>query len=89
MPYIDQKSRKPLDDRLSSLLAYIDFNGISGGDLNYLMTKLANAYLDKHGTSYSIIKDVIGTFECAKLEFYRRVAAGYEDKKISQNGDVY
>ena len=89
MPYIDQKSREPLNDRLSPLLAYIDFNGISGGELNYLMTKLANAYLDKHGTSYSIIKDVIGTFECAKLEFYRRIAEKYEDKKILQNGDVY
>ena len=27
--------------------------------------------------------------ECAKLELYRRVAAPYEDLKISEAGDVY
>jgi hypothetical protein len=26
---------------------------------------------------------------CAADEFYRRVAAKYEDKKIDENGDVY
>lgn len=31
----------------------------------------------------------IGALEAAKLEFYRRVVAPYEDKKIFDNGDVY
>lgn len=33
--------------------------------------------------------EIGGAIECAKLEFYRRVAAPYEDKKIAENGDVY
>lgn len=33
--------------------------------------------------------DLLGAIEAAKLEFYRRVAAPYEDKKCMENGDVY
>lgn len=33
--------------------------------------------------------DALGALECCKLEFYRRVAAPYEDSKIISNGDVY
>ena len=31
----------------------------------------------------------IGALEAAKLEFYRRVVAPYEDQKMLDNGDVY
>ena len=62
--------------------------GISNGDLNYLMTKLAHCYIRKHGESYNTLSDVIKAFECAKLEFYRRHVAPYEDRKIIQNGDI-
>jgi hypothetical protein len=31
----------------------------------------------------------MGALEGAKMEMYRRVAAGYEDKAILRNGDVY
>jgi hypothetical protein len=62
--------------------------GLSNGELNYLITKLGLTYLRKHGTSYNTISDVVKAMECAKLEFYRRVAAPYEDEKIKQNGDV-
>ena len=41
--------------------------------------------IEKLGT----IGDVVNAMECAKLEFYRRVAAPYEDTKIKENGDVY
>lgn len=33
--------------------------------------------------------DALGALECCKLEFYRRVAAPYEDSKIKSNGDCY
>lgn len=35
------------------------------------------------------LADVLGTLECVKLEFYRRVVAPYEDKKCAENGDAY
>ena len=33
--------------------------------------------------------DVAGALRCSMLEFYRRVAVPYEDKKIAENWDVY
>ena len=59
------------------------------GELNYLITGLCSHWFQTHGANYQAINDVLGALEGAKLEFYRRVAAPYEDKKIKENGDVY
>jgi len=60
------------------------------GDLNYTITRAIDAYLGRKGINYAL-NEVIGVLECAKLELYRRIVAGYEDKKIAdpENGDVY
>jgi len=89
MPYIPQTDRKRFEAGLEVLAKEIISTGISNGDLNYIITTLANFYIAKHGTSYNTLSDVIKAFECAKLEFYRRKVAPYEDEKIRQNGDVY
>lgn len=89
MPYIPTQDRNRYSHELGNLLALIAKEGISNGELNYLITQLARGYLAKHGTTYNTISDVIKAMECAKLEFYRRVAAPYEDQKIKENGDVY
>ena len=82
MPYIDQKSR--------SIVAPDAMTAASAGELNYQITCLIEQYLVVHaGKNYSAINEVIGVLECAKMEFYRRIAAPYEDKKIEENGDVY
>lgn len=89
MPYINQEDRDKFKPGITYLLGTIHNQGISNGELNYLMTILAKAYIDKHGTSYNTLSDVIKAFECAKLEFYIRKVRPYEDKKIEENGDVY
>lgn len=89
MPYTDRESRHAFAGALNGLNRVIADRGISNGDLNYLMTQLGLEYLLAHGTSYNTISDVVKALECAKLEFYRRVAAPYEDRKAEQNGDVY
>jgi hypothetical protein len=61
----------------------------NAGELNYLITSLILAYFEEHGGRYQQINDVLGALEGAKLEFYRRLAAPYEDTKIAENGDVY
>lgn len=58
------------------------------GELNFLITAIIWEYF-KNNRNYQSINDVLGALEGAKLEFYRRVAAPYEDKKIALNGDVY
>lgn len=87
MPYVAQAARTRIDqtrigDRDSSA---IDLPG----ELNYAITKLCVAYLESHTLSYQTINDILGALEGAKAEFYRRVAAPYEDTKIQTNGDIY
>jgi len=38
---------------------------------------------------YSTFNDIIGALDSAKMEFYRRIVANYEDKAIIRNGDIY
>ena len=84
-----------MDDRrvfgkiLLELDALVCQRGLSNGELNYLMTQLGLLYLKRHGTSYNTISDVVKAMECAKLEFYARVARPYEQEKCQINGDVY
>jgi hypothetical protein len=66
----------------------IQKNGVTPGDLNYLITNLIHAHIEFHGTSYLVFNEVMGVLECAKMELYRRHVAPYEDTKIEQNGDV-
>jgi hypothetical protein len=81
MPYISQHDR--------FLMAQGDCPPTTAGELNYAITGLILEYMDNWGHKYQHINDVIGALEGAKLEFYRRFAAPYEDTKIAENGDVY
>lgn len=79
MPYIKNEDRPG-----------VIMNGpATAGELNYAITKLCNDYVKEAGVCYTSINDVIGVLECAKQEFYWRVARSYEDKKWAENGDVY
>ncbi len=80
MPYLTQAERTSLDGGRKAL---------KGGDLNYQFSKLVNDFLAMKGLSYSAINEAVGALECAKLELYARVARPYEEKKASQNGEVY
>jgi hypothetical protein len=79
MPYIKEEDR----DRV------IKNGPTSVGDLNYIISASMDYYLEEHGLSYATINDIVGVLACAQAEFYRRVAAPYENTKIEENGDVY
>jgi len=81
MPYIKQERRDAL------LKNGHDMAG--AGELNYILTRILIQYIEHRGMSYQTINDIVGAVEGAKLEFYRRVVAPYEDIKIKENGDVY
>lgn len=85
MPYIeDLMKRMRLD-----LAAEIALKNIQdAGDLNYAITTLLLKFTKRTGKKYLTIVIVMGTLLCVALEFYRRLAAPYEDKKIQENGDV-
>lgn len=86
MPYIKPSDRDidPRDQEINGV--YVANNP---GELNFQITCLLVAYLNSKKKSYKIINDILGALEGAKLEFYRRVAVPYEDKKIKENSDVY
>jgi len=88
MPYITTDRRARYDERLSALADTID-DATPGGDMNYIITSLLAAWIEKRGLDYAALAEAVGVVETAKLELYRRVAAPYEDGKIAENGDVY
>lgn len=81
MPYITEERRRALK--------YKNNLPSSAGELNYLFTELIKSYLRLKGESYQTYNDVVGALEGSKLELYRRKVVPYEDKKITENGDVY
>jgi hypothetical protein len=85
MPYIKQEDRNRIDPALGSF----GEGPKNAGELNYLLTVLCIKYFSNNGGRYQQINDVVGALEGCKLEFYRRLAAPYEDTKIEENGDVY
>lgn len=86
MPYIAKIRREDFQSFLEKVKGLrID----SAGELNYLMTMLCQTYLAQHGISYRVFNEIIGAFECAKIEIYRRQIANLEDMKKEENGDVF
>lgn len=87
MPYVTQERRRQLDP-LVDFIALKDAD-LSAGDLNYLITRLAITMMESKRRDYATANDIHGALDCAGKEFYRRVVAPYEDRKVALNGDVY
>ena len=87
MPYIKPGRRKELRS-----YDFGTFLAENAGELNYQITTLIInywLYCTQKTKNYQRINDIIGALEGAKLEFYRRIVANYENQKIIENGDVY
>jgi hypothetical protein len=88
MPYIPREIKMELKE----LKAVPPSNA---GELTYLITENILDYLAQRRKETGIINkfeeynSVLGSLEATKMEFYRRMVAPYEDKKIRENGDVY
>jgi hypothetical protein len=87
MPYIAAEDRPQYDKVLEELTTLLKANPPESidGHLNYVVTKIIK---DIYPLRYYHINKAMGVLECIQHEFYRRVAAPYEDTKIEQNGDV-
>ncbi len=87
MPYIKAAKRSKYDvvlRELTDILKALPPEEIDG-ELNYVITRLLK---EIYPLKYFHINKAIGVLECAKLEYYRRIAAPYEDLKIKDSGDV-
>lgn len=92
MPYIKQDVREDFDTTIEVILASVSNlpKSYVKGALNYIISRIVAGALqpDKGDWKYDAIADAIGTFDCAKLEFYRRIAGPKEDRAIELNGDI-
>jgi len=97
MPYIAATSRQELDAHIDRLAAAIvreaqkqDYDAAFAGLLNYACTRLALTIVRSRfgAMRYWLIALITGTFKNIADEFYRRIGVPYEDRQISQNGDV-
>ena len=84
MPYIDQDDRAAIDEFLGAVANRI----ATEGELNYVITKLCHAFIERHGKRYKTLNMVHGVLNCADKELYRTVTAPYEDIKREENGQV-
>lgn len=93
MPYIQPKKRPVYDTEIELLLkkVLVDEDGMDG-NLNYIITRLVAGSMGPGCPTqhwrYKQIARAVAVFECAKLEFYRRVGAMREDEVILENGDI-
>lgn len=91
MPYINQEKRNALNPAIEQVLDALrqlesdDPSNNTEGNLNYLITTLL---VRVYAQSYRDINDAVGMLECCKMEFYRKLAAPYEDQKEFENGPV-
>ncbi len=87
LPYIKEGNRAKYDTILKELIEVLKALPPEevDGELNYVVTKMLK---EIYPLRYFHINKAIGVMECIKLEYYRRVAAPYEDLKIKESGDV-
>jgi hypothetical protein len=87
MPYIKMEDRPKYEGPLGELIGILKSQPVEriDGELNYIITRILK---EVYPLRYFNLNRAMGVLECAKLEFYRRVAAPYEDIKIKENGEV-
>ena len=97
MPYIPPRHREHLDPLIDQLADQIvrqadtlDQEAAFAGLLNYACTRLALKIIRlRFGRlRYWLIALISGTFKNISDEFYRRLAAPYEDRQMEIHGDV-
>jgi ribosomal protein S3AE len=87
LPYIKSGNRNKYNTILKELIETLKTLPPEevDGELNYIVTKILK---EIYPLRYFHINKAVGVLECIKLEYYRRVAAPYEDAKIQESGDV-
>jgi hypothetical protein len=97
MPYVKPDIRAALDpaigelsDRILEIVKDMPEETAFAGVLNYACTTLAMRIVESRfgRVRYGIIATVTGVFRNVGDEFYRRVAAPYEDEQIGKSGDL-
>ncbi len=87
MPYIKKDYRERLDPKIDALIDELRKTPVEDldGQINYVIFRLL---LHLYPPRYFNYNRAIGVLSCVIQEFYRRHVAPYEDKKMSETGDI-
>lgn len=92
MPYVTEKWKYKYQqclERLSYRLVEDTFGGReNNGVVVYVIYLLLKRIYGREASNFEVKSNALKVLESAKLEYFRRVMAPYEDKKIIENGDV-
>jgi hypothetical protein len=83
MPYIKEEDRR----RLDAIIA--QFPSMEEPEVDYVITRLAIITLKRLKPRFVSANRIWGVMTGAAQEFYRRLLGPYENKKATDNGDVY
>jgi hypothetical protein len=87
MPYIPREERIELDALIDELISKLKTAPTErlDGRLNYVISRLLNGL---YQPSYFQYNRAVGVLASVMMEFYRRRVAPYEDRKITEHGDI-
>ena len=100
MPYIKKFQRDHLDDAIADLAADVRSAASKHdmppsrdqlvGVVNYVVTRVVmqSFHVERGQMEYADVNAIVGVLSAVQFEFYRRMAAEYEDQKAHDNGDV-
>ena len=86
MPYITAEKREALDEHIEALQQELHLADDEGA-LNYALSRIVGSVFEDE-PRYHTIARITGVLENVKQEFYRRVAAPYEEQAMHKNGDI-
>ncbi len=86
MPYIKEEKRQLYAKALAELASELRDQNTESGDVVYCIYWLLKQLYGEG--NFELRSDALKVLEAAKLEYYRRIMAPYEDRKIKENGDV-
>ena len=90
MPYIKKKDREKFQPIIMAFQhAMRQTDGISEGELNYIITQLCIYYGRWGKKSYSRLNATLGVLDAVAREYYRREVTLYENEKCKLNGDCF
>lgn len=90
MPYVNIHERERFDRLIDELIENLRYdNPAVNGNVNYCISRIvAGAIRPKEGWNYTEASNAVKAFECAKLEFVRRILNNVENSAIVRNGDI-
>ena len=84
MSYILKDHREAFDEPIANIGK--DIRSVE--ELHYCITSLIHNYTNNRIMRYGMLNECLGVLDAVSREYYRKVVAPYEDKKIEENGDI-